>query len=55
MTPRQLADIIAAALREQGIEIDNEGDESVVLISIAPTINLVLLAEKILKAMNHGN
>lgn len=55
MTPKKLAGIIAAALKEQNIDIDKESDESVVLISIAPTINLVLLAEKILEAMRHDN
>ncbi len=52
MTIPELAQLIADELVAQGNEIDNLGDnESVVLMSKVPRINLVQLAERII---NHG-
>lgn len=53
MTTTYLAQVIANEIAAQGNETDNLGDnESLCLIGILPTINLVQLSEVILHEMN---
>ena len=52
MKAQELAQVIADEIARQGNEVDNLGDnESVVLMDNCPTINLVQLAECIIKEL----
>lgn len=52
ITAADLAEKIAEAIAEQSQEFDNLGDnESIILMGEMPTINLVMLAEFLLRSL----